>query len=194
MGPWKSRHIPHSSILCNHTCHSQRTRTGPNGPWETGAAFDRRRLSHPSPVLSAYLVTGVTNFKVSTLRHRVSSLRSRGCWSLGRSAPRQLVRGLQGRCRQTGQGDLRPRPCSACSANSANSALDVPFVSGTFALRLNSDGASDCTPCRGTLVSCLDRCACPVWGPRGCSLDSTTCRILQLLQMLQRNSSNGWRG
>ena len=57
-----------------------------------------------------------TNFKVSTFRHRVSSLSSRGLLVVGQicTAPAP-----GGRCRQTGQGDLRSRPsaCSACSAN-----------------------------------------------------------------------------
>ena len=73
---------------------ARRTRTGPNGPWETGAAFDRRCPSHPSPVL----VTGVANFKVGTFRHRVSSLSSRGSLSPDRAgrSPLAAVLGLLG--------------------------------------------------------------------------------------------------
>ena len=136
-----------------------------------------------------------TNFKVSTFRHRVSSLSSRGLLVVGQicTAPAP-----GGRCRQTGQ-EISARGRRLARRARPTSAPAVPFVSGALALGLNSDVASDCKPCRGALVSCSDRSACPVWGPRGCSLDSATCKNAAAAAAAAETdytgcSSNGRRG
>lgn len=115
----------------NHTCHSQRTRTGPNGPWETGAAFDRRRLSHPTPALSAYLVTELLTLRLVHFA-TASAFELQGLLVVGQICTPAHASAPGGRCRQTWQGDLRRRPCSASSASSANSGLDVPFCVWDF--------------------------------------------------------------